>query len=172
MWGRALRFAICVSRKCCVWKTGSPSSFCTSWDRWARRSCDLFGERFKLRIATCEVHGRTTTFTTYWDKIALVTRADERGFVEIETQEWCWESSRSFHQMLECQSFLQTPLCSWDCCSRWFGSWVSRTSWAVCVAAGVNSGFFNCDCGTVLFGTFELETGLWSFKGPIHWCSC
>ena len=54
-------------------------------------------ERFKLRIATCEVHGRATTFTTHWNKIALVTRADERRFVEIETQKWCWKSSRSFH---------------------------------------------------------------------------
>ena len=57
-WGRALWFAISVSRKCCVWKIGSPSSFCTSWDRWARGSCDLVGEWFKLRIATCEIHGR------------------------------------------------------------------------------------------------------------------
>ena len=46
MWGRALWFAICVSRECCVWKIGSPSTFCTPWDRWARGSCDLVGEWF------------------------------------------------------------------------------------------------------------------------------
>ena len=81
MWGRALWVAICVSRECCVWKIGSPSSFCTSWDRWTWRSCDLVGERLQLSIATCEIHGCTATFEAYRDKVALVKRADERGFV-------------------------------------------------------------------------------------------
>ena len=31
----------------------------------------------------------------------------------------------------------------------------------LCVLPQVlTQGFFNCDCGTVLFGTFELEKGL------------
>ena len=49
---------------------------------------------------------RSMDVATHWNKIALVARVDERGFVEVETQKWCWKSCRPFHQTLERESFL------------------------------------------------------------------